>query len=99
ADDVCTGSSATCPERYAPATTQCRAGGTCDPAEYCTGSSARCPPDSLASDGTRCGGGFVCGRRVCDGGECVNDPRCPPCSGTSFCCECGICISGGADCP
>ncbi len=80
-DEVCTGSSGTCPvDSFEPGTTVCRTGSgdSCDPDENCPGvAGGACPADTITTVGTVCnpGSGDLCDPdEVCSG---VAGQACP----------------------
>lgn len=75
-DDVCDGTSTSCPARFAAAGTICNdvVSGLCDTEDVCTGTSADCEPTFLAGTECRAASGECDSPEFCSGGG----PLCPP---------------------
>jgi len=96
-EEVCDGSSPTCPvDTFAPGGVCRAAAGTCDVAESCSGGSADCPMDAFVSLGTGCSVGFCDGMGVCSS-TCTPGADCPtasPCSIGTVSCSSGSPVCG-----
>jgi cysteine-rich repeat protein len=103
--EVCTGSSATCPDD-SKSTAECRASaGICDVAESCDGTHNDCPTDTFVTQGTECrtSAGFCDPAEACTGtgALCPDDSKstavCRPSAG--ICDVAESCDGTHDDCP